>query len=302
MKQPPSPNQNVTSEKTKIILVIIFLAILLLALGILVGLVLRRSGFQLSLPAVQTQTIPTVFVPTADCSPATLVLGTTTFQIQNLAPASDSSLTVPADTSDIAYWVEGTNNNYVFVLSPTPNNLALQTALKAGDLVAVFWADCTTVSFAVSAIEASQLSDPALLDQSISGMSVFVQTDPSTAGFVVKGELPEETVDVLDTPRPDESGILAEVSLLETSTSPDGTIKVGISVRNYGQTAFTISLDDVSLTPQDAAPLVLVSSRPRLPEELKPGETEIIEFTFPRPSSQTATLKIFTVEYDIEGY
>jgi hypothetical protein len=198
--------------------------------------------------------------------------------------------------------VEGTNTNYVFVLSPTSNNLALQTALKTGDLVTIFWANCTTVSFAVSAIETGQLSDPAILDQSIPGMSVFVQADPSTAGFVVKGELPEETVDVLDTPRPDQSGILAEVSLLETSTSPDGTIKVDISIRNYGQTAFTILPDNISLTPQDAAPVIMVSSKPRLPEEIKPGETKTIEFTFPRPSSQTATLKIFTVEYDIEGY
>jgi hypothetical protein len=157
-------------------------------------------------------------------------------------------------------------------------------------------------SFTVSAIEASQLSDPALLDQSISGMSVFVQTDPSTTGFVVKGELPEATVDVLDTPRPDESGILAEVSLLETSTSPDGTIKVGISIRNYGQTAFTVAPSDVSLMQLDGALVLLVNSKPRLPEEIQPGETETLEFTFPRPSSQIATLKIFTVEYDIEGY
>jgi hypothetical protein len=298
MKQPSNTKQNFSSDKTKIILAIIFLGILLTALGILLGLVLRQNGFQLSMPAT-----PTIFVPTADCGSPTLVLGSNTFQIETIKPGSDGSLAMPSDTSDIAHWVEGTDNNYVFVLSPTPNNLALQTALKIGDLVTIFWADCTTVSFAVSTIEAGQLSDPALLDQSIPGMSVFVQTDPSTAGFVVKGELPEETVDVLDTPRPDESGILAEVSLLDISTSPDGTtIKVGISIRNYGQTAFAISPGDVSLTPQDAAPLVLVSSDPSLPKQIKPGKTETIEFTFPRPSSQTATVKIFTVEYDIEGY
>ena len=37
-------------------------------------------------------------------------------------------------------------------------------------------------------------------------------------------------------------------------------------------------------------------------KEIAPGVTETIYFTFPRPSSPTATLKIFTVEYDIEGY
>jgi hypothetical protein len=297
MKQPSNNNQNA------IMIVGILLGVGIVVLAALVAFLFRGNLFPLATPATETPLIPTMFVPTPDCGPPTLVLGATTLQIQTINPVADGPLSVPPDTSDIAYWVEGTDTNYVFVLSPTPNNLGLQTVLKIGDLVTIYLANCNVISFAVSAIEPKQLSDPTLLDQSISGMSLFVQTDSSGAGFVVKGEIPEETISVLDTPRPDESGILAEVSLLETSTSPDGTtIKLGVSILNYGQTTFTVSSSNVSLTPQDAAPLILASSEPSLPKEINPGSIETFIFTFPRPSTQIATLKIFTVEYDIKGY
>lgn len=289
----------------------------LLGWGLAIGIILiawssqSKTGLQpasspTSLPStafVPTMSVPTMFVPKPDCGTPTLVIGGTTFQIQQVQTAPDGSLTVPSDTSDVAYWVNGTNTNYVFVLSPTPDSLALQTALTTGDMATVFLGDCTTVSFNISVIGASQLTDPALLDQSSPGISVFVQTDPSTAGFLIKGSPAEETVSVIDTPIPDESGILAEISLQDTITSPDGaTLKVGVSILNYGQTPFTFSTGNISLTPQDSVPLALISSEPSLPKEVNPGSTETFFFTFPRPSVPIATLKIFTVEYDIEGY
>lgn len=305
MKLPPIRNQDEPPPKKNNYPILIaslgtigFLAII--GLVILLPQVMPQLA---ALRATATPLVPTMSIPTPDCGSPTLVIGTTTFQIQNLAPSPDGSLPVPPDTSGIAYWVEGTNTNYVFVLSPASNNVALQTGLKTGDLATIYWADCTVTSFNVFAVEASKLNDPALLDQSKPGISVFVQTDSSTTGFVVKGKMAEETSSVIDTPKPDESGILAEVTLLDTSTSPDRTsIKIGISIRNYGQSAFTVSASNVSLTPQDAAPLAMTNSEPTLPIEIGTGATETIYFTFPRPSSQRATFKIFTVEYDIEDY
>jgi hypothetical protein len=307
-----------SSDKTKIVLVSTFLGILLLVLGILLGILLRQSGFRLSMLVPQSQagpnTLPTsiipvtsntqtVFVPTADCGAPTLVLGTTTFKIENLAPAADGSLTVPPDSSGIAYWVQGTNHNYVFALSPMPENMAAMDTITVGSPATATWSDCTSTSFILVAPQESSFNTSAFPDQSQEGITVFFQTDPSGAGFVFKGGLAEQEVDVIGTPVSDESGVLAEISLLETSTSPDGkTIKVGVSIRNYGQTAFTLSSGNVSLTPQDAVALALAGSKPRLPEKISPGETQAFEFTFPRPSSATATLKIFTIEYDIEGY
>jgi hypothetical protein len=304
MKQPLNTRQNASSDKTKIILVIIFLAILLLAFGILVGLLLRQKGFQFSLPAAQTQAVPNVFVPTADCGPPTLVLGTTTFQIQNLTRAPDGSLAVPSDTSGVAYWVEGTDSNYMFVLSPTPENLALMQTVTVESTAKATWANCNSTTYSLSVPQAGSLNVSALPDQSIDGITVFFQTDSSGAGFVFKGELTEEVINVISIPSPSGgSEIQANIGLLETTTSADGTtISIGVSIQNYGAAAFTLSASDISLTPQDGAPLIMVSSEPALPKKISAGSIETIYFTFPRPTSQIATLKIFTVEYDIEGY
>jgi hypothetical protein len=301
----PATGRKKSSPSTILILGLSLLGVLVFAglLALFFGGRLLGGLSQAAQPLQLAPASPTLSIPTPACGPPTLVLGSTTYQIQTLTPAPDGSLPVPSNTSGIAYWMNGMNTNYVFVLSPTPDNLALQTELPTGDLATLNWTDCTTISFTVSAIQGGQLSDPTLLDQSIPGISVFVQTDPSIAGFMVRGKLAEETVSVLDTPMPDESGILAEISLLDSSTSPDGTnIKVAISILNYGQSPFTLSPNNVSLTPEDAAPLVIISSEPPLPKEIAPAVTETFTFTFPRPSVPTVTLEVFTVEYDIEGY
>jgi hypothetical protein len=318
MKQPPTPKQSFSSsDKLKIVLVSVALAILLLIFGLLLGIMLRQSGFRLStlverLPAMPniglpstgpTAVMPTVVIPTQDCGSPTLVLGTTTFQIQNLTPAADGSLNVPSDTSGIAYWVEGTNSNYVFVLPPMPENLAAMDTITVGSPATATWRDCSLTSYSLSAPQQSSFESSALPDQSQDGITIFFQTDPSGASFVFSGGLAEQSVDVIDTPMSDESGVLAEISLLETSPSSDGmSINVDVSIRNYGQTAFTLTSGNVTLTHPDGTPLTLVGSKPRLPEKISSGETQTFEFTFSRPSTPTATLKIFTVEYDIEGY
>jgi hypothetical protein len=254
-------------------------------------------------PQATSNFLLTSTIPTPDCGSATLVLGTETFQIQNITPAADGSLTVPPDTSGIAYWVEGTDPNYVFVLSPTPENLSLMSTITVGSPATATWSNCNSTTYSLSAPQQSSLNGSTLPDQSVDGITIFFQTDAIGAGFVFKGGLAEQAVDVIDTPMPDESGILAEISLLETTASPDGTtISINISIRNYGETAFTISLDNISLTQPDGTPLALAGSKPRLPEKISPGETETFEFSFSHPSSPTATLKIFTVEYDIDGY
>jgi hypothetical protein len=302
MNQPPSPNQNVSSNKTKIILAIIFLAILLLAFGILLGLILRRSGFQLPAPATQTPVIPTMFFPTPDCGSPTLVLGSNTFKIETIKPAPDGSLAVPSDTSGIAYWVEGTDTNYMFVLSPTPENLALMQTVTVGSTAKATWSNCSSITYSLSAPQQGSLDISASSDQLTAGITIFFETDSSGAGLMVNGELTEEEITTFNTPPSGPSEIQAEIGLLETVSEDRDTISISVSILNYGEAAFTLSESNVSLMQPDGTPLELVGSRPRLPEELKPGETETIEFTFPRPSSQTATLKIFTVEYDIEGY
>ena len=85
--------------------------------------------------------------------------------------------------------------------------------------------------------------------------------------------------------------------------SADGkTIRVGVSILNNGQSAITLTANDVSLAYENTAPVAPASAEPALPLEIKPGTSEAIYFVFPRPSSPSATLKIFSVEYELEGY
>jgi hypothetical protein len=250
-------------------------------------------------PVPFTPTPPPTLTPTPQCVESKLALGTNTYRIKTIP---NGSLAVPADTPDTAYWVE--NTHYVFALSPAASNQTLETTLKNGDIATIFWADCSATSFTISAIEAAQLSDLKLLEQSEAGMIAFVQTDSSGAGFVIRGGELEPVVIVTDTPLPAGTQVVeAEISLLETSTSADKTtIKVGVSIFNYGASAFTVSASDVSLMPENAAPLAPASAEPALPREIKPGATETIYFTFPRPASPTAVFNILGIEYDLEGF
>ncbi len=203
MKQPSNTKQNFSpSDKSKIILVIILLGTLLLAFGILVGLILRQSGFQFSLPAIQTQATPTlspasiaptVLIPTVTCESQTFVLGTTTFQVQNLTFAHDGSLPTPPTTSGVAYWLDTTEGNHLVLLGPTPENISLETTLTPDSSAKVTWTDCSSLTFSLSSPEPNVANISALPNQLTSGLTIFFQTDTSGNGFIVRGELAEIT-------------------------------------------------------------------------------------------------------------
>src|SRR6185503_7632034 len=106
MKQPMNRKQHASSsQRTQIIIVSSLLGIGILALCGLLIFVFRGNIPRLSAPPTQTEVIPTMFIPTVDCGTPSLIIGSRTFQIQAFTPAPDGSLTVPADTSGIAYWV-----------------------------------------------------------------------------------------------------------------------------------------------------------------------------------------------------
>jgi len=231
------------------------------------------------------------------CGESILQIGETTYQIKETKAKSDGSLKISANTPNIAYWVNQTDTNQVFALSPTTENLALQN--KNPDKAIVTWANCNSSSYTLSAPQAGVPDMNTLLDQSFSGITIFVQN--GNDGFVIHGEFVGEEIQAFDTPDP--SSIQAEISLLGTTTSADGkTIRVEVSILNNGQSAITLSASDVSLTPENATAVALETSEPALPKEIKVGATETIYLTFPRPSTPTATLKIFSAEYELDGY
>jgi len=272
-------------------------------LFLLSGCQFLQNGLQSPPTATETPFIPTMFVPTKDCGVPTLLLGSSPFQIETIQPGADGTLSVPSGKPGIAYWIDGTNLNYTFVLSPTPANLAVMPTLTTGSAAKVTWSNCNSTTYTLSAAEPASFSGSALPDQSVEGITVFFQSDASGAGFVLRGELTEEQISAFDTPVPGDAEIQAEIALLETTTAPDGgSIRVGVSIQNYGATAFTLSGTDVTVTQQDGTTVSMLSSEPPLPKPIAPGTIETIYFFFSRPASPTATLKLLTVEYELEGY
>jgi hypothetical protein len=231
------------------------------------------------------------------CGQSTLQIGQTIYQIKETKTKSDGSLKISSNTPDIAYWVNQTDTNQVFALSPASKNLALQNTNP--DKAVVTWANCNSSTYTLSAPQTGLPDMNTLLDQSFSGITIFVQN--GNDGFVIHGELMGEEIQAFNTPDP--SSIQAEISLLETTTSADGkTIRVEVSILNNGQAPITLSISDVSLTPENATAVALEASEPALPKEIKVGATETIYLTFPRPATPTATLKIFSIEYELDGY
>jgi len=242
-------------------------------------------------------------VPTPQCVEPTLTLGTTKFVVKTIARAADGSISVPQDTPNVAYQVEGTQPDYVLALSPAANNAALKEAIKDGDKATIILANCNTTVFSMSAPQPAPSSVSTLFTQPTSGLVILVQASPSAAGFVVTGELSEEIMKAFDTPQPGPSNRQAEVSLLDTTTSADkATIRVGVSILNTGAAPFSLATSDVSLTPENGAPTAPASAEPSLPHDFQPGKTETITFTFPRPSSNKAVIKVMDVEFDLENF
>ena len=170
-------------------------------LAILVFFLFRQREFQLQLPSRATPTpvpteiviAPTVLVPTVVCGSETLMVGSTTFQVQDLTPAPDGPFTVPADTSGVAYLSETPEGNYLIILSPTPDNISLQTTLTPENTAKITWADCSSRTFSLSAPEPNSANISTLPTQLTSGLTIFFQTDTSGNGVIVRGEVSEIT-------------------------------------------------------------------------------------------------------------
>jgi hypothetical protein len=258
-----------------------------------------------SSPASQLSQQPVIIIPTQtpSCIGASLQLGTNNWRIEAIQRNADGSVNVPVDIPGVAYWIEDLENNAVFALSPTPENLTLLNALLGGEEALITWENCNTSKYVLSAPEPGVPGAEILSDQSTVGIIGYVPESALAPGVYVQGGLMEETITSFETPESGEYVIDAEISLPVTSTSEDGkTIKVVISILNYGSAPLTFSESDIMLTPEDAAPLELIKSDPRLPEKIKPGESKTFTLDFPRPATDTALLKIFTVEFDLDNY
>ncbi|HLE16296.1 MAG TPA: hypothetical protein VI776_16235, partial [Anaerolineales bacterium] len=184
------------------------------------------------------------------CSGPSLTLGTASFQVQSIVLPAQGELAVPPNSSGTAFWVEGTQENPVFLLGPGQENQALAASLQAGDPAEVVWENCNTASYTLAAPEAYPADPAALLDQPEAQLTVLVPPGPAGPGYAVHGSLQGEVLLAIPTQSPDEPGVQAEISLLEAKPSADGaSFEVSVSIYNYGGEPFQMTAADVALLP-----------------------------------------------------
>jgi hypothetical protein len=196
MKQPLNSDQEPSrSNKTTVTIVLVLLGAGLLVLITLatlaLGSKLQLQPGQVDSALPSTAITPTLFIPTPDCGSATLVLGSTTFQMQDIQLTPDGSVSAPADGAGTAYWVEGTDLKYIFMLSPTPGNISLISSLPAGSVAKATWSNCNSMTFTLSASQPGSFGVTYLPEQSTASIAIFIESDAAGNGFVVNGEFTE---------------------------------------------------------------------------------------------------------------
>lgn len=240
--------------------------------------------------------------PTPPCVETRLTLGSAQFVVRPLAREADGSIKVPPDTPGVAYQIERAPD-YVLILSPATVGAGWQEALSAGADATLVEANCNSTTYRLAAPQPAPPDMAAFLAQPPAGLTIIVPNSPTTAGYVVTGELAEGLIKAFDTPQPGSARRLAEVSLLTSAASADGTtVEVSVSIVNAGATPFELAADDVALTPDNSPPLAAVKTEPALPHAFQPGRAETITFTFPRPLAHEATLKVMDAEFILSDF
>jgi hypothetical protein len=241
-------------------------------------------------------------VPTPQCVQPTLTLGTQKFSIQSLARAADGSVTVPpAAGEDLAYWVEGTNATFVFVLGQAALPRLQNASLKVGDDITIVWADCGKEDYVVSAVEPGRADAAALFDQSIPGMRVFAQSSASGEGIIIHGARPENPTAAVTPELTAVGATQAEVSFLDNAISADGkTLHISVAIKNTGSTPIMLAETDISLAPGDGAEMPPASVTPALPQPIIPGESQTFTIIFAYDGAKVEVFKL--LDFSMEFY
>jgi hypothetical protein len=233
---------------------------------------------------------------TPTCDQPALEISGTRYPVSDITPAADGSLTIPLAPEQAAYRISGTN---AYALPPDAANLALGSTLHAGDLVTLIATGCATSAYQLGEPQPGATYDPA----KPAPLLLFISGAAPGQGFAVAAE--PVTAQEIITPTADPNvnpGIEAEISLLGVAVVSDSRINVRISIHNYGKSAFFFSGSDTQLLPIEAGPYSIQDADPALPFRVDPGMTQVFTLTFPRPATQGASVRIFTIEYPLEAY
>jgi hypothetical protein len=234
-------------------------------------------------------------VPTPQCIEPSIKLGDAKFRVDSISREADTFPEIPKRNGDTAFWVEGTTVNYVFGLSSTKDNLALDTILKTDDPIVIAWADCSTDEYVVSSVDTAEASDLNIFDQSSGGVTVYVQGESGT--LVIHGERP--TVQSADTLEPlSEDAPQIDLQILEFTQPDDQTLSFRIMITNQGAETITLTDKDVALISSDGSETPPLTMTPDLPQELRPGDIIPLVMTFSKPQGTSAILRIFDITFE----
>jgi hypothetical protein len=240
---------------------------------------------------------------TEDCARMTLALGNERWSIQSVQQGADGSINIPPESTEVAYWIETIKLTDVLALSPTPANLDRLGSRKQGEEASLTWQDCTSKAFILASPEEGASPQDVFLGQEPGGLIVYIPESPSSPGMVVRGVLTGETIVPGAVTEPGNTEVSAEISLEGYGGSADGkNLEVTVSIHNYGAKAITLSDREIRLSSSQGENLPLISSEPGLPSEISPGESRSFSLEFPLPAAKPATLKIYSVEYELEDF
>lgn len=234
-------------------------------------------------------------VPTPQCIEPTLNLGASIYRIDTVSRESNAFPKIPRK-NDVAYWAEDTTINYVFGLSPTKDNLALDSVLKEGDPITINWADCSKDEYVLQSIATDQINEASIFDQSSGGVTIYIQ-DKST-GLIIHGTRP--VTQSLDTPEPTTETAQLDISILDVTQSEDNQfVTFRFLITNQGTQVVTLTDKDISLIIENGPEIFPTLVEPALPQEFKPGDIIHLEVTFPKPQANSVVLRILdiTLEY-----
>ena len=150
------------------------------------------AGLSLLLLTACSAPVQTMVASTTTACASTLMLGSTTFQMETIQLAPDGSLPVLAKDSNHAYWIDGTDRVFIFILKSTPENLSLVSTITTGSIATATWSNCVSITYTLSAPQQGSFGITYLPDQTTSGAQIFLQPDSSGNGMVINGETVEE--------------------------------------------------------------------------------------------------------------
>lgn len=116
------------------------------------------------------------------------------YEIRTLVPKSDGSFKTPDSHPERLYWLKGTDVNLVFVMLPTADNLSLVSRIRDGQTVTLTWPNCSTTVYTLSQLYEKQPFNLAQLDQSATGITIFIPAESTSSGYLLFGVLQEQNL------------------------------------------------------------------------------------------------------------